>query len=178
MPMVAVRYDLRRPSFAASHPDLYRTALDQCVWADEVGLDTVVLSEHHGTDDGYLPSPLVFAAAVAGRTERIGITIAALLVPLHDPLAMAEDLAGKDVVLGSIHVDADDPKALGKTVRSMRVKFPVGTLADDAGKTLFAWGVRGLPWLILTDREHVVRAEGFALNALDEKLKEINTGRE
>ncbi len=100
MPMVAVRYDLRRPSFAASHPDLYRTALDQCVWADEVGLDTVVLSEHHGTDDGYLPSPLVLAAAVAGRTERIGITIAALLVPLHDPLGMAEDLAVLDLASG------------------------------------------------------------------------------
>jgi alkanesulfonate monooxygenase SsuD/methylene tetrahydromethanopterin reductase-like flavin-dependent oxidoreductase (luciferase family) len=53
----------------------------------------IVLSEHHGVDDGYLPAPVTLAAAIAGRTRRIGITIAAVLVPLHDPVRLAEQLA-------------------------------------------------------------------------------------
>jgi alkanesulfonate monooxygenase SsuD/methylene tetrahydromethanopterin reductase-like flavin-dependent oxidoreductase (luciferase family) len=57
-----------------------------------------VLSEHHGSPDGYLPSPLVMAAAVAARTRQVRITISALIAPLHDPIRLAEDLAMVDVV--------------------------------------------------------------------------------
>ena len=41
-------------------------------------------------------------------------------------------------------------------------------------KTRFTWGVRSLPWLILTDAKHVVRAEGFALTELDDKIEGTN----
>ena len=44
-------------------------------------------------DDGYLPAPVTMAAAIAGRTQRIMINIAAILVPLHDPVRLAEQLA-------------------------------------------------------------------------------------
>jgi alkanesulfonate monooxygenase SsuD/methylene tetrahydromethanopterin reductase-like flavin-dependent oxidoreductase (luciferase family) len=98
MTVLTLRYDLRRPPFgAASTAELYAACLDQCAWADERGFTTVVVSEHHGVDDGYLPSPLVLAGAVAGRTRRIGITVSALLVPLHDPLRLAEDMAVLDL---------------------------------------------------------------------------------
>jgi alkanesulfonate monooxygenase SsuD/methylene tetrahydromethanopterin reductase-like flavin-dependent oxidoreductase (luciferase family) len=102
MVMIGIRFDLRVPAFSsATHAELYAACLDQCAWADERGLDTVVLSEHHGVDDGYLPAPLTLAAAVAGRTQRIRITIAAVLVPLHDPVRLAEQLAVLDLVSGS-----------------------------------------------------------------------------
>src|SRR5262245_46602797 len=102
MAIVGVRYDLRVPPFASvTHADLYAACLDQCAWADERGFDTAVLSEHHGVDDGYLPAPLTMAAAIAGRTKRIRITIAALLVPLHDPVRLAEELAVLDLASGS-----------------------------------------------------------------------------
>ncbi len=53
MPLFMLRYDLRAPSFGtASHAQLYRTALDQCAWADEQGFFSVTLSEHHGSPDG------------------------------------------------------------------------------------------------------------------------------
>jgi alkanesulfonate monooxygenase SsuD/methylene tetrahydromethanopterin reductase-like flavin-dependent oxidoreductase (luciferase family) len=95
------RYDLRRPAFASTpREELYATALAQATYCDEKGFDTLVLSEHHGVDDGYLPSPLIMAAAFAARTSRIRITIAALLVPLHDPLRLAEDTAVLDQVSG------------------------------------------------------------------------------
>jgi hypothetical protein len=44
-------------------------------------------------------------------------------------------------------------------------------------KTNFAWGVRSLPWLILTNRSHTVTAEGFAVGALTNKIKEITDAK-
>jgi alkanesulfonate monooxygenase SsuD/methylene tetrahydromethanopterin reductase-like flavin-dependent oxidoreductase (luciferase family) len=101
MAMVGIRFDLRVPPFAtATHADLYRACLDQCEWADRLGLDIVVLSEHHGVADGFMSAPLTVAAAIAGRTKRIQITIAALLVPLHDPIRLAEELAALSLLSG------------------------------------------------------------------------------
>ena len=97
----AIRFDMRAPAFGpATAPELYRAMLEMAEWADRVGLDGVALSEHHGVEDGYLPSPIVAAAAIAARTERIPINIAALLLPLHDPLRVAEDLAVADLLSG------------------------------------------------------------------------------
>src|SRR6266566_3824792 len=102
MTMIGLRYDLRAPSFGAvTHAELYAACLEQCAWADRHGLDFVVLSEHHGVEDGYLPAPLVLAAAIAGRTQKIRISIAAVLVPLHDPVRLAEQLAVLDLASGS-----------------------------------------------------------------------------
>ncbi len=102
MAVVAIRFDLRVPSFASTtHAELYEACLDQCTWAERNGLDVVVLSEHHGVDDGYLPAPLTLAAAICGRTKKISLNIAAALVPLHDPVRFAEQLAVLDLLSGS-----------------------------------------------------------------------------
>src|SRR5262245_50233663 len=102
MAMVGIRFDLRAPAFAkATHAELYAACLDMCEWADELGLDIAVLSEHHGVDDGYVSAPLTLAAAIAGRTRRININIAAVLIPLHDPVRLAEELAVLDLASGS-----------------------------------------------------------------------------
>src|ERR1051326_8393565 len=99
---VAVRYDLRVPPFAKlTHAEQYAACLEQCAFADERGFDVVVLSEHHGVEDGFLPAPVTMAAAVAGRTRKIGITIAAILVPLHDPVRLAEQLAVAQLASGN-----------------------------------------------------------------------------
>jgi alkanesulfonate monooxygenase SsuD/methylene tetrahydromethanopterin reductase-like flavin-dependent oxidoreductase (luciferase family) len=97
MARLEIRYDLRNPAAAGtSVAERYEAALEQIAWAEGLGIRTVTLSEHHGTEDGYLPSPLVFAAAVAARTTRIKIRVAALIAPLHDPLRIAEDAAVVD----------------------------------------------------------------------------------
>ena len=77
MAMVVMRYDLRipppgSPAHGVTATGQYAAFLEQARWADRVGLDMVVLSEHHGTDDGFMPSPVTLAAAVASTTERIG----------------------------------------------------------------------------------------------------------
>ena len=113
MVMFGLRYDLRNPSFAGtSSTERFAAALDMAGWADDLGGLTVSISEHHRSDDGYLPSPVVLAAAIAGRTRRIRVVIAALLAPLYDPIRLAEDLAvldalsaGRvDVILGAGYV--------------------------------------------------------------------------
>lgn len=94
MAMLGIRFDLRVPEFAeTTHAEQYAACLDMCEWADNLGLDFVVLSEHHGADDGYMPAPIPLAAAVLGRTKKISVNIAAVLVPLHDPVRLAEELA-------------------------------------------------------------------------------------
>ena len=54
-------------------------------------------------------------------------------------------------------------------VEKNKIPFPVGMIKGDEEKTRFTWGVRPLPWLILTDKKHIVTAEGFNLDELDEK---------
>ncbi|MBP6382464.1 MAG: LLM class flavin-dependent oxidoreductase [Pseudomonadales bacterium] len=91
-----LRLDLRAPAIATDADGLYRTGLDMAAWADAHGFDMCMLSEHHGAGDGYLPSPLVYGAAVAARTQRLRLRISALILPLHDPLRVAEDAAVLD----------------------------------------------------------------------------------
>lgn len=101
MALIGIRFDLRNPTAGPTPtPELYRACLDQCAWADAVGLDYSVISEHHGADDGYLPAPLTLAAMIVGRTTRLPITIAALLLPLHDPVRIAEQLVVLDIASG------------------------------------------------------------------------------
>ena len=98
MALLGVRFDLRVPDFApTTHARQYAAALDMAAWADRLGLDMVILSEHHGAPDGYVPAPLTLAGAVLGRTPRIGVNVAAVLVPLHDPVRLAEQLAVLDL---------------------------------------------------------------------------------
>jgi len=88
-----ISYDMRAPSFGAPAKELYAAALDQCAWADDLGFDVVGLGEHHASEDGYLPSPIPMAGAIAGRTRRIIIRCNVLLAPLYEPLKLSEDLA-------------------------------------------------------------------------------------
>ena len=93
-----VHHDLRAPDFGIPRAELYAEALAMTEWADQRGCPRVVISEHHGSPDGYLPSPFVFGAAVAGRTEQIRIMLSALVLTLRDPIATAEDVAVLDVI--------------------------------------------------------------------------------
>ena len=69
-----------------------------CEWADAVGFDVVRFLEHHGSDDGYCPSPLTMAAAAAARTHRVRIRARVFILPLHDPVRVAEDCVVIDLI--------------------------------------------------------------------------------
>jgi alkanesulfonate monooxygenase SsuD/methylene tetrahydromethanopterin reductase-like flavin-dependent oxidoreductase (luciferase family) len=96
-----LRFDCRNPGFAGVGNALrYQALLEMCEWADQRGALFVGLSEHHGSDDDYLPSPLVMAAAIAARTKNVRIGINALIAPFYDPLRLAEDAAVVDLLSG------------------------------------------------------------------------------
>ncbi len=82
------------------HKRLYSAALEQTKLAEKVGFDSVWLSEHHFLEDGYCPSPLAMAAAMAAVTENIRIGTGALILPLHNPVRVAEDAAVVDNISG------------------------------------------------------------------------------
>jgi alkanesulfonate monooxygenase SsuD/methylene tetrahydromethanopterin reductase-like flavin-dependent oxidoreductase (luciferase family) len=96
---LGIRFDLRVPEFSpADHRTQYAAALAMSTWAEQHDFRFVALSEHHGTPDGYLSSPFTLAAAILGRTVRIKLNVAAALLPLHDPVRLAEQLATLDLI--------------------------------------------------------------------------------
>ena len=86
----------------------------------------------------------------------------------------AQELRAQDVVVVAIQASKVDENKLNEWIKENNIPFSVGMIKGDVEKTRFAWGVKSLPWLILTDRKHIVRAEGFGVNELDEKLKQIS----
>ncbi|MEO8695456.1 MAG: LLM class flavin-dependent oxidoreductase [Acidimicrobiales bacterium] len=85
---------------AASTRPQYRDAIALAHAAEAAGFDAFWVSEHHGLDDGYLPSPLTLLAAIAGVTERITLGTGLVIAPLHHPLRIAEDAAMVDQLSG------------------------------------------------------------------------------
>jgi len=86
------------PSNGAEMSERYRAALDMVAFLDDKGLNMVQLDEHHVSETGWSPTPLLTAGMVLARTENVAVTIGALLLPLHDPIRVAEDLAVLDLV--------------------------------------------------------------------------------
>jgi alkanesulfonate monooxygenase SsuD/methylene tetrahydromethanopterin reductase-like flavin-dependent oxidoreductase (luciferase family) len=105
--MFRIRFSMRGPAEGLSQAEesaartaLYRAAIDMTAWGEEHGCVAAIISEHHGSPDGYIPSPLVLASAMAARTSTTPIVVAALLGLLYDPVRLAEDLAVIDHVSG------------------------------------------------------------------------------
>jgi alkanesulfonate monooxygenase SsuD/methylene tetrahydromethanopterin reductase-like flavin-dependent oxidoreductase (luciferase family) len=79
---------------------LYGENLDQIAWAEQLGFESAWVSEHHVTDDGYLPSVFPMLAAIAQRTATMRIGSAILLGPFQHPIRFAEDVAVLDQLSG------------------------------------------------------------------------------
>ncbi len=84
----------------------------------------------------------------------------------------AEDLKRQRVTVVAVQTAKVDKDTLNEWVKKYNIPFPVGTAEGNVEKARFTWGARSLPWLILTDRNHVVIAEGFGLSELNENMKE------
>jgi len=91
-PTFGLWYDFRNPA-GVPFESFYDAALEQIEWAEGLGFETVWLTEHHFIADGYTPSPLVIAAAIGARTRSLRIGTNLMLLPLHNPVRLAEDAA-------------------------------------------------------------------------------------
>jgi alkanesulfonate monooxygenase SsuD/methylene tetrahydromethanopterin reductase-like flavin-dependent oxidoreductase (luciferase family) len=134
-----VRFDMRGPEFGTPLPELYREALAMAEYADAQGVDVILLTEHHGSDDGYCPAPTVLAGGIAARTKSARIRLASVVLPLHNPIAVAEQTLvldqmsnGRvDLVVAAGYV----PSEFAMFGRSLRER---AILIDDALPTLAA----------------------------------------
>lgn len=143
----SMRFDFRNPEIAGtSMADRYAAALDMAEWADRIGCLAITVSEHHSSDDGYLPSPLPMVAALAARTANVRFMVAALIAPFYDPLRLAEDM----VVLDHISRGRVDLIVAGGYVADEFAMFDVpmrerGARVTEAVATLKA-AFRGEPF--------------------------------
>ncbi|MCU1460545.1 MAG: Alkanal monooxygenase alpha chain [Acidimicrobiales bacterium] len=142
MPTLTIRFDLRVPDFASTtHAAQYAACLEMCQWAEQHGFGAVSIPEHHGLDDGYLPAPLTLAGVVLGRTQQIMVSVAASILPLHDPVRIAEQVAvldnaapGRLALITGVGY-RDEEFAMAGVARADR-----GRLMDEGLETLFkAW---------------------------------------
>jgi hypothetical protein len=85
----------------------------------------------------------------------------------------AEELKHKGVAVIAIQAGEADAASLEQWRKDQGLAIPVGSIKADVKKTTSVWGIQSLPWLVLTDAQHVVRAEGFALNETDDKIATV-----
>jgi alkanesulfonate monooxygenase SsuD/methylene tetrahydromethanopterin reductase-like flavin-dependent oxidoreductase (luciferase family) len=93
-------FDMRAPAFGAPSTELYDAALEMCAFGDEIGIDGVIFPEHHCSEDGYNPVPALMATAAAARTKKLELILGAIVLPLHDPVEVAETIAVTDNIAG------------------------------------------------------------------------------
>jgi alkanesulfonate monooxygenase SsuD/methylene tetrahydromethanopterin reductase-like flavin-dependent oxidoreductase (luciferase family) len=94
-----LQLDFRNPlQWRRPWHQFYQEMIDFAVWTESLGFDSVWLSEHHGANDGYLPSPLIAASAIAAKTSTLRIGTAIAIAPLYHPVRFAEDSAVLDIL--------------------------------------------------------------------------------
>ena len=88
-----------KPDLDGSVTELYQRMFEQIEELEKLGFDRVWVTEHHfGDYGGSLPHPPTFLAAVACKTSRIRLGVAVSVLPLHNPLDLAESYAMADVI--------------------------------------------------------------------------------
>jgi alkanesulfonate monooxygenase SsuD/methylene tetrahydromethanopterin reductase-like flavin-dependent oxidoreductase (luciferase family) len=83
-----------------STAEIYRDLLDEMVLAEQLGFDAVYFAEHHFSDYSIIPSPNLLIAALSQRTSRVRIGTLVNVLPFHNPVRMAEEVAMLDVLSG------------------------------------------------------------------------------
>jgi alkanesulfonate monooxygenase SsuD/methylene tetrahydromethanopterin reductase-like flavin-dependent oxidoreductase (luciferase family) len=95
---VSCSFDMRAPAWGTPPEVLYPAAIEMAEFADRIGVDRIGLMEHHGSEDGYLPRPFTLAAGMAAVTKQVRFALGAVILPLHDPVALAEEVAILDLI--------------------------------------------------------------------------------
>ena len=165
-------FDFRNPpQWRRPYEDVYAETIEQVVWAEGLGYEGAWLSEHHFAPDGYSPSPVVIAAAIAMKTKRMRIGTNVLLLPLYHPVRLAEDCA-------TVHILSRGRFELGVGL-GYRVNEFVGygiPYNERAGRTNEGLGIIRRLWegerspstaSIITSRVRVLNRAGAASAAPD-----------
>jgi hypothetical protein len=92
---------------------------------------------------------------------------------LSDLAARSETLAAKGIAVAVVQVSKADRGPLDEWLKANKIDFPIHVMEGDIEVKKAQWGVKALPWLILTDKQHVVRAEGFDVASINERLESL-----
>src|SRR5262245_24702968 len=76
----------------------YRKYIDYVLRAEDLGFHSVFVVEHHFTGVGQLSASLNFVSYLAGRTQRLRLGTAVVVLPWHNPVLLAEQVATLDLV--------------------------------------------------------------------------------
>ncbi len=90
----------QRTTAETAFEEIYRSLLDDAEHAERLGYHGVLMAEHHFTNYCAIPNPLMLAAAIGQRTSRLRIGTAVIVLPLHNPVRLAEDIAEADQLTG------------------------------------------------------------------------------
>jgi alkanesulfonate monooxygenase SsuD/methylene tetrahydromethanopterin reductase-like flavin-dependent oxidoreductase (luciferase family) len=137
-------------------------AVDLAVTAEALGFDSIWLAEHHFSTYGLVGSPLIVAAAIAQRTTRIKIGTAVLVLPLYNPIRLAEEIALVDQMSGGrlqigvgrgylpeefqgFSVDQEHSRELAEEALQIMKQAWTRDIVDFTGQHFTATGVSILP---------------------------------
>jgi alkanesulfonate monooxygenase SsuD/methylene tetrahydromethanopterin reductase-like flavin-dependent oxidoreductase (luciferase family) len=126
-----------RPELAVSN---YREHLDAWALMEELGFDGIGFNEHHTSPYGLMTSPNVMAAAASQRLSRMKILIYGNLLPIHEPLRLAEELAMLDCLTGG-RLISGVARGIPREYKAYNVN-----LADSRARFEEAWEIIKLAW--------------------------------
>ena len=78
----------------------FQDGMEKLEFADHMGFDWISFSEHHYSYNSVAPHPAIMAAAVADRIKQARLAILAHILPLNNPVRVAEELAMLDYLTG------------------------------------------------------------------------------
>ena len=90
---------MQSPSARPSQ-EIYARAIEMAQAAETLGYRNIWLAEHHFSTYGYLSRPAQLATYIAAKTTRLRVGTAVIVVPLHHPLIIAEEIATLDLLAG------------------------------------------------------------------------------
>ena len=76
----------------------YKEALEQVLWAEQLGFNSVWMTEHHFSRHGIVSATLAVLAYLAGVTKTIRLGSAVTVLPFHNPIQLAEEAATVDLL--------------------------------------------------------------------------------
>jgi alkanesulfonate monooxygenase SsuD/methylene tetrahydromethanopterin reductase-like flavin-dependent oxidoreductase (luciferase family) len=118
----------------------YRDHLDAWVLMEELGFDGIGFNEHHTSPYGLMTSPNLMAAAASQRTQRMKLLIYGNLLPIHNPLRLAEELSMLDCLS-----DGRLISGFARGIPREYVAYGVD-LAESRARFEEAWEIIKLAW--------------------------------
>ena len=133
---------------------IYQETLELFAVADQLGFEVGWIAQHHfHIHAGRLPSPFPFLAAAAERTRRLRLGVAVVVLPLEQPLRVAEDAAVVDALSGG------------------RLELGIGSGSEAGEFTAFGFEMAQRRVLTSDNLQSLQRAlRGESLNASGQRL--------